>query len=59
MSFTEIVQSSGRTVKTEAGTPSDKIEECECGVLFRKGSWHRHNGDKMTWEDYQENKVNA
>lgn len=40
---------------TEAFTPDEEIEKCSCGVLFRKGSWHRHDGDRMTWREYQAN----
>jgi len=40
---------------TEAFTPDEEIAKCECGVLFRKGSWHRHEGEKMGWEEYQAN----
>ena len=33
----------------ELGSPDSAIVECECGVLFRRGGSHRHNG---TWIDY-------
>jgi len=40
----------------EVGTPDDKIEKCDCGVLFRTGSWHRcdDTGERVEWEDYAE-----
>lgn len=38
----------------EVGTPDDQIERCDCGVLFRVGSWHicKHTGERVGWEDY-------
>lgn len=27
--------------KDEVGVPDEMIAECECGVLYPKGEWHR------------------
>lgn len=35
----------------EVGAPDTTIVECECGVLFRAGSEHRHDG---TWLSHAE-----
>jgi hypothetical protein len=38
----------------EVGTPDSDIERCDCGVLFRRGGWHRCEdmGERVEWEDY-------
>ena len=38
----------------EVGTPDEHIEECDCGVLFRGGSWHscEDTGVRVEWEEY-------
>lgn len=38
----------------EAGTPDEMIEECDCGVLFRVGGWHRckNEGRGVEWAEY-------
>lgn len=41
-------------VDGEVGTPSAEIERCACGVLFRRGDWHRceNTGERVEWEAY-------
>lgn len=38
----------------EVGVPDSKIAECDCGVLFPRGDWHRceDTGERVEWEDY-------
>lgn len=55
----ERIHTAGQTTDTaphdEAGTPSDDIERCTCGVLFRIGQGHRcrHVSEWISWERYQ------
>ena len=44
----------------EVGTPSDQIEKCTCGVLFRVGSWHicEHVNERVSWNRYQSRQEN-
>lgn len=38
----------------EVGTHPRDLARCDCGVLFRRGDWHRCNdtGGRVEWEDY-------
>jgi len=38
----------------ELGTPDECLAKCSCGVIFRKGSWHRcdDTGEKIPWEEF-------
>ena len=37
----------------ERGSPDAAIVECACGVLFRRGGSHRHNGTWIGYETYR------
>lgn len=37
----------------EAGLPADRVEKCDCGVMFEVGGAHRCE-DRGEWVEYDE-----